>query len=940
MANYWTKNSGDTILTLNEQVTIAPFTLPLSETQATVTLISGSLPAGIYLDGIQLKGTPREVARDTISTFVLRATFNNEISDRTYKIKVQGPDAPQWVTPEDLLAAGNNNTYFILDSAPIDFQLEVLDTDVEAGQTIEYFLGSKAGELPPGIQLTKDGRLVGVVDPIRAIDLASESGRYDEDYVGLDQDLQTGYDWSVPDNNGFDSFYYDTTIYDLSTPTRSPKKLNRYYQFTVTASDGDTTAERTFRLYVVGDDFLRADNTIMVVGSGTFTADITHIRVPIWLTPSDFGFRRANNYVTLVLDVIDPNTLSGVLSYYLKATNDDGSPSILPPGLSLDTTSGEIAGRVPYQPAITKEYKFTVAAQRIGYDADRIQLLKYAYEGTAAGLSQLKVNKFDPDYVSQVPGREFTYAGRTYTVNNVLTKQSTDYDILNLTTVLIDSIPKATSIDLGTITAVEEEVALSSKTFTIKLLGEVDSTIAWVTPKDLGDFSANYISTLSLKATTTVPNGALFYTIKSGTLPPGLTLALDGEIIGKVRSFGSSDIPGLTVFDSQQTKFDQNETRLDRTFTFTATAQDKFGFSAIDRQFTITLSDPDDKLYSNLYMSPLMTSSKRKQFNDLINDSEIFAPELLYRPNDPNFGLQTKIKMLLYPGIETKDISNYVGALSKNAKRKRLTFGAVKTAVAKTPGTNDVVYEVVYLEVKDKQQSNTQQKTKKQITIKNKEKVLINSSKYDYQDDSYDAELSSLPYTSREDGKSKIIFADNLNITTRENVFLKEINVTTNEIPQQVSDTIHIEKRDGSSASLPFTPGVLKSRKLRPTPENTITVDLNALTVDGLYDTTRYNSSLTHIRDNIRAIGETEKNFMPLWMQSSQEGQIAQLGLVNAIPLCYCKPGTSKNIANLINLRNIDFTTYDLDIDRVIIDSTTGQSNEQYIVFANYEYNV
>ena len=112
------------------------------------------------------------------------------------------------------------------------------------------------------------------------------------------------------------------------------------------------------------------------------------------------------------------------------------------------------------------------------------------------------------------------------------------------------------------------------------------------------------------------------------------------------------------------------------------------------------------------------------------------------------------------------------------------------------------------------------------------------------------------------------------------------------------------------------------------------------MTVDGLYDTTRYNSSLTHIRDNIRAIGETEKNFMPLWMQSSQEGQIAQLGLVNAIPLCYCKPGTSKNIANLINLRNIDFTTYDLDIDRVIIDSTTGQSNEQYIVFANYEYNV
>ena len=115
----------------------------------------------------------------------------------------------------------------------------------------------------------------------------------------------------------------------------------------------------------------------MQVGTGTFQADITHIRVPIWITPGDFGFRRANNYVTLVLDIIDPNTISGVVSYYLKSTNDDGSPSILPPGLELDTTSGEIAGRVPYQPAITKEYNFTVAAQRIGYDADQVQLLKF-----------------------------------------------------------------------------------------------------------------------------------------------------------------------------------------------------------------------------------------------------------------------------------------------------------------------------------------------------------------------------------------------------------------------------------------------------------------------------------------------------------------------------------------------------------------------------------
>lgn len=937
MANYWTKNSGETLLTLEEQVTIAPYTLPLSEPLASVKIISGGLPGGIYLDGTQLRGTPREVSRETTSTFVIRATYNNEISDRTFKITVQGPDAPKWITPEDLLAAGNNNTYFILDSAPIDFQLEVKDTDTAAGQKLTYFIGSRGGELPPGIKLTTDGKLVGIVDPIRAIELATANGFYDE--VGFDGDDKAGFDWSVPDNNGFDSFYYDITTYDLSTPTQSPKKLNRYYQFEVTVDDGDTTEKRKFRLYVVGDDFLRSDNTIMQVGTGTFQADITHIRVPIWVTPSDFGYRRANNYVTLVLDIIDPNTIVGVTSYYLKATNDDGTPSILPPGLELDTTSGEVAGRVPYQPAVTKEYNFTIAAQRIGYDADKVQLLKYAYEATLQGTTQLKINKFDFDYVDYVTNREFTYLGKSYLVTNVFTS-SDEYDILNLATPLLDPIPEATLIDLGTVSLVEEEIATSKKQFSLKLLGEVDSTIAWTTPANLGSFSANYISTLALRATTTVPNATLLYTIKSGSLPFGLKLSLDGEIIGKVSSFGRPGKPGLTIFDSGQLQLDQNETRLDRTYKFTVTTQDQFGFSAIDREFSITLSDPDNKLYSNVHMAPMMTPEKRRSFADFVNNSILFPPTSLYRPNDPSFGLQTTMKMLVYPGIESKNVREFVAALAKNTRRKKYKLGKVKTAVAKTPGTNDIVYEVVYLEVIDPQDSLTSKKTKKEFTIANKEKVLVNTSKYNNPDEFYDSELYKVTIGTREDGAVVHTFGDDITVTKRDSVFIKERNITTNEIPQNIADEFLVNTRDGLNYEIPFTPGVLISKNIRPDNPNTITTDLSALTVDGLNDTTRLNSNLTHMKDNIREIGESESNFMPLWMRSSQGNQISKLGLVNAIPLCYCKPGFGAIISNKLDLENIDFSIYNIDIDRVIVDSTEGVADEQYIVFANYDYNV
>ena len=132
----------------------------------------------------------------------------------------------------------------------------------------------------------------------------------------------------------------------------------------------------------------------------------------------------------------------------------------------------------------------------------------------------------------------------------------------------------------------------------------------------------------------------------------------------------------------------------------------------------------------------------------------------------------------------------------------------------------------------------------------------------------------------------------------------------------------------------------MSSRKLRPDNPNTITVDLSGVTVDGGLDTTRYNSSTDHIKDNIRSVGETEKNFMPLWMRSSQVNQIAELGMINAIPLCYCKPGFSDGIANKLKLEDIDFSIFDFDVDRVLIDSTEGVSEEQYIVFANYDYNV
>ena len=59
--------------------------------------------------------------------------------------------------------------------------------------------------------------------------------------------------------------------------------------------------------------------------------------------------------MTIFLELYDPNTVPGKVSYILENTNDDNSESIIPPGMTLDASTGEIAGRVPTI-AVSKEY--------------------------------------------------------------------------------------------------------------------------------------------------------------------------------------------------------------------------------------------------------------------------------------------------------------------------------------------------------------------------------------------------------------------------------------------------------------------------------------------------------------------------------------------------------------------------------------------------------
>ena len=70
----------------------------------------------------------------------------------------------------------------------------------------------------------------------------------------------------------------------------------------------------------------------------------------------------------------------------------------------------------------------------------------------------------------------------------------------------------------------QSEFTSTSKTFTLKVLGNIDSTIKWITPSTLPNLGANRISYLNVVAETTIEGANLRYDFISGKLPEGLDL--------------------------------------------------------------------------------------------------------------------------------------------------------------------------------------------------------------------------------------------------------------------------------------------------------------------------------------------------------------------------------------------------------------------------------
>lgn len=600
--------------------------------------------------------------------------------------------APVWKTTAGSLGKINELENFL-------FQLEAEDADSTA---LTY--SKIAGTLPTGIELTASGVLQGVPSEVS---------------------------------------------------TRS------LYNFVVRASDGTNIADRTFSLQVKGADdpiFTTASGELDVgdstYGSNTWVLDGSYIEFQMVATDTD-----TNAGQTLVYDIaggqLPPGvtmSTSGLISGVVLLTDDERYGPI--GGYDNSKVTGSDPNNISswdtlYDPTAfstsrSKNFEFVVrvtdgasvktqtnsifvySADFWRVDNNRITVDQTTYQGADLVMS-LSANRRP---IFQTPSNLGTFRHDNQCVIKI---DVVDFDPLQASleySIVSGALPTGLSIDLTTgeisgqlptQAAVEVDYSFtvratrvpiagitvfSDREFTMTVIGQIDVGIAFTTAADLGTINVGIPCLLAISAEAAEANRVLTYTVTNGSLPPGLTLSPQGNIIGQV------DLTELRILDGSSTSFE---------YTFTVNVSDQYQSAASNKEFTITVSAPYAVEYGNMSAAGLISNrsnslSDRDLLYQIAQDPNINNEDTIFRSEDPAFGITQKAGMLLIAGLEHETLTTLQETMEQNHEPKTLYFGDVKTAVAKQNGV--VKYEVVYVEMKDNLVNNAGTAVSSSITLR------------------------------------------------------------------------------------------------------------------------------------------------------------------------------------------------------------------------------
>ena len=285
-------------------------------TAITYSIIAGSLPTGMSLTSTGLlTGTPAEVAKRTLYTFVVRATAGSTITDRTFSLDIDGQDNPVFTTAAGQLQLADSTRvglYWVLDGERVDFQFHATDGDRAVGRDMRFEIQS--GILPPGLSLSEAGELTGIC-------------RLTDDY------------------------FEDST-----------RQIAMTFPITCRVSDGTSVTTQENHIFVYSAAYWNVNNPSITadmteINNFPITMDLSSQRRPVFLTDTALGTFRHDNQVVIKIDIEDADSTGNAFVYSLQG-------GTLPTGLQIDSNSGEIFGFLPRQGEVQADFVFTMRATR------------------------------------------------------------------------------------------------------------------------------------------------------------------------------------------------------------------------------------------------------------------------------------------------------------------------------------------------------------------------------------------------------------------------------------------------------------------------------------------------------------------------------------------------------------------------------------------------
>jgi len=678
-------------------------------------LIAGELPDGVQVttngtvEGtpktvVRVQGVPTEVAEDVTSRFAIRAYTVlpdgriGRINDRTFTITVTGQDIPDFVT-----SPGNIGTFY--DGTEVAISIDVSDPDPD--DTITFQLLS--GQLPPGLVLDRrTGRISGVIEPL----------------VGPPDTVAAGYDRTQ----------YDQYPYDFST-----RSTSKNFQFTVEITDGKDSNARTFQIFVYSKDSMSADTTDFTADNTFITADVVPTRTPVLLTPAgDLGRVRADNFFAFKFNAIDFDgdpieysiTVGAGIGYDADGTvfDEDGigfdrGAFSLPPGLSIDPNTGWFYGYIPDQGATEFTYQFAVRVRK----ANSPSIISDFYYFTITIIGDIDTEVIwltPPDLgtilngsISTLSVRAANTGGRSLQYrllsgsNSRLPQGLTLQPSGNITgrvsfnTFALDGGDTTFDKNLNTRLDINQTTFDLKFDFTVNAFSGATEQIGYqVGSIVVTDGGSGYVSqpTVTISAPPEI-QGSIQATAGVVTLVGGVITAIALGNPGR----GYTSAPTITISGGGGSGATAGATIVESVLTNAV---------SVLRRFTVTVQRQFNEPYQKLYVKCMPPQADRELIDQLIQNQDIIPESLVYRADDPNFGVAQNVVYDHAYGLNARSLDTYVESLDLNHYWKNLTLGEVSTAQARD-SNGQVIYEVIYSRIIDNLVNDQGESVSKQVTL-------------------------------------------------------------------------------------------------------------------------------------------------------------------------------------------------------------------------------